>query len=46
MLLRRAGPGDRDQACVMLDEAIPAFRAMGMTPSLGEAESMRRSFDG
>ena len=46
MLLRRAAPGDRDRACVLLDEAIPAFRAMGMTPSLGEADAMRRALDG
>ena len=46
MLLRRAAPGDRDQARALLDEAVPAFRAMGMTLSLGEAEAMRRSLDG
>ncbi len=46
MLLRRAAPGDRDQARTLLDEAIPAFRSMGMTLSLGEAEAMRRSLDG
>ena len=46
MLLRRAAPGDREQARVLLDEAIAAFRAMGMTPSLGEADAMRRALDG
>lgn len=42
MLLRRAAPGDRDQARVLLDQAIPAFRSMGMTLSLGQAEAMQR----
>ena len=46
MLLRRAAPGDRDQARRLLDEAIASFRAMGMQLSLGEAEAMRRSLDG
>ena len=42
MLLRRNAPGDREQARVLLDDAIASFRAMGMTPSLGEAEAMQR----
>ena len=46
MLLRRAAPGDRDQARALLDQAIASFRAMGMQLSLGEAEAMRRSLDG
>ena len=46
MLLRRAAPGDHDQARVLLDEAITSFRAMGMLLSLGEAETMRQSLDG
>jgi len=46
MLLRRAAPGDRDQARVLLDEAITSFKAMGMQLSLGEAEAMRASRDG
>ena len=45
MLLRRAAPGDRDQARVLLDDAIASFRAMGMQLSLGEAETMRASLD-
>ena len=46
MLLRRAAPGDHDQARVLLDEAIISFRAMGMQLSLGEAEAMRESLNG
>ena len=46
MLLRRAAPDDRDHARVLLDDAIPSFRAMGMQRSLGEAEAMRASLDG
>ena len=43
MLLRRAGPGDRDHARVLLDEVITSCKAMGMQLSLGEAETMRAS---
>ena len=46
MLLRRAAPGDRDHARVLLDDAIASFRSMGMQLSLGEAEAMRGSLDG
>ncbi len=45
MLLRRDSPGDREQARVLLDDAIASFGAMGMTVSLGEAEAMRASLD-
>ncbi len=46
MLLRRAAPGDRDQARVLLDEVITSCKAMGMQLTLGEAETMRASLDG
>ena len=46
MLLRRAGAGDRDQARVLLDEAIVSCKAMGMQLSLGQAEAMRESLHG
>ncbi len=46
MLLRRAAPGDHDQARVLLDDAIASFRAMGMQLSLGEAEALRASLNG
>ena len=46
MLLRRDGPGDRDQARVLLDEVITLCKAMGMQLSLGEAEAMRESLNG
>ena len=46
MLLRRAAPGDREQARVLLDEAIASCRTMGMQLSLGEAEALRASLDG
>ncbi len=39
----RYRPGDREQARVLLDEAIESFRAMGMTLSLGESEELRRT---
>ena len=45
MLLRRAASGDREQARVLLDDAIASFGAMGMLLSLGEAETMRASLD-
>ena len=46
MVLRRVAPGDRDQALGLLDQAIPAFRSMGMTLSLGQTDDMRRALDG
>jgi tetratricopeptide (TPR) repeat protein len=46
MLLRRAAPGDRDHARVLLDEVITSCKAMGMQLTLGEAEAMRGSLDG
>jgi serine/threonine protein kinase len=46
MVLRGVAPGDRDQAHGLLDQAIPAFRSMGMTLSLGQTDDMRRALDG
>ena len=41
MLLHRDAPGDGHRARVMLDEAIPSMRLLGMHASLSQAEALR-----
>ena len=40
MLLERAGPGDRDKARGMLEEAIDSYREIGMPKHVEMAESL------